>query len=1099
MIKKIYLSAMLLASTSLVFGQLGTTKNIGRSSDFAKLINDVSVSSTSDREANTTFILTAPSGKNITGNVNLKKIVADGKIKIVGNAGTDGSFNMSVSPGGDITGLYTSVKHKKAYKYYTDEATDNVIVKEVDINSVLCIDYKAAPEDPANAENTSRSAMPIPIFESKPGSLYVIYIDLDGETSTSDWNNGNTINAAARTWSTADVQTLWEVAAQDYLTWDVNVTTSRTVYNATPECRRKMCIVTSTTTAAPGSGGVAYINTFDDCSGNPCWVFNSGAKTAGETVSHEIGHTVGLRHDGVTGGATYYSGHADWAPIMGSSYTKNVGHWSIGEYTNANNQENDLNIIGTQNTFTARADDVPNTTTAAKALVIETNGNVLNTLNRGLINNRTDLDMFKFTTASSGNVNLTIAPFYKYPNLNVKARLLNSSGAAIVTADPTGTTTASMSATVTANSLAAGTYYLEIDGAGNGTPTAGYSDYSSIGDYYISGSVPLPSNNPVPQFTSNSAKVCAGTQVAYTDQTTNGATSWKWTFTGGTPATSTAQNPNVTYNVAGTYSVKLVSQNASGKDSITKANYITVTAIPANPSTTGASRCGAGIVNLSASGSGGTLNWYTASTGGTLVNTGTNYSPNLSTTTTYYVSQAAVSAPQKVGPVDNTINVGGYLTGSDVRGLLFDVLATCTLKTVKVYANTAGNRTIEVRQGVGGTILHLKTVNIPAGESRVTLDFVLQPGTQYHIKVAGTLVDLYRNTGGATYPYTIANLVSITETDYAATATGYYYYFYDWELIAPGCTSNRVAVTGTVNQGLTPGITGTTSICKGSSTTLTATGGTTYSWDTGATTAAITVSPSNTKTYTVTATSAGCSGVATVSVAVNNIPTPTITGTTTICSGGSTTLTASGGGTYVWNTGATTAVLNVSPNNTRDYTVTATSNGCSGSVVTTVTVNTTPATPTINQNGAVLTSSSATGNQWYRNGVLIPGATNQNYTVTQNGNYTVIVTSNGCPSSASAPLNYTSTGIAQTDNAYFFNIYPNPSDGNFNVAFNVNNKADYKLELRNTLGQIVYSEVLTDFTGSYSKQLNVVEYGKGIYMISLTSSENETIKKVIVY
>ncbi|MGQ0827028.1 MAG: T9SS type A sorting domain-containing protein [Bacteroidota bacterium] len=322
--------------------------------------------------------------------------------------------------------------------------------------------------------------------------------------------------------------------------------------------------------------------------------------------------------------------------------------------------------------------------------------------------------------------------------------------------------------------------------------------------------------------------------------------------------------------------------------------------------------------------------------------------------------------------------------------------------------------------------------------------------------------------------------------DYTVTAT------------SNGCSGSVVA-TVTVNTTPTPTITGNTTICSGANTTLTATGGGIYSWNTGATTAAIIVAPNNTRGYTVTATSNGCSGSVATTVNVNTTPIPAITGNTTICSGANTTLTATGGGTYSWNTGATSAAITVSPTNTQGYTVTATTNGCSGSAVTTVTVNTTPATPSITQNGAVLTSSSATENQWYRNGTLIPGATNQTYTVTQNGNYTVIVTSGGCSSTASAPLNFTSTGITQTDNAYFFNIYPNPSDGNFNVMFNTDAKADYRLELRNTLGQIIYSEVLTDFTGTYSRQLNVSEYGKGMYMISLTGVSTETLKKVIVY
>ena len=158
-----------------------------------------------------------------------------------------------------------------------------------------------------------------------------------------------------------------------------------------------------------------------------------------------------------------------------------------------------------------------------------------------------------------------------------------------------------------------------------------------------------------------------------------------------------------------------------------------------------------------------------------------------------------------------------------------------------------------------------------------------------------------------------------------------------------------------------------------------------------------------------------------------------------------------------------------------------------------------PPTPTISPNGLVLTSSSATGNQWYLNGSIINGAVSQIYTAAQIGNYTVVVSINGCTSAASAPINITTTGINQSVNDSFFTVYPNPSNGNFNVSFNVVLKATYKLELRNTLGQLVYNETLTDFNGSYSKQMDVSLFGKGIYTISLTNPANGTIKKVIVY
>ncbi len=238
-------------------------------------------------------------------------------------------------------------------------------------------------------------------------------------------------------------------------------------------------------------------------------------------------------------------------------------------------------------------------------------------------------------------------------------------------------------------------------------------------------------------------------------------------------------------------------------------------------------------------------------------------------------------------------------------------------------------------------------------------------------------------------------------------------------------------------------------------------------------------------------------------------------GSNPTCAGQSVTFMASAtnGGTapvFQWKVGGT-----YQGTNSPTYTTSALTNGqvitcdmesnlpeAAGSVVTsnalTIIVNSTPPTPNISQAGATLTSSSADGNQWYLNGVPIPGATGQNYTLDINGNYTVIVTNNGCVSAESAPLYFTSVGLSEEENPYILNIYPNPNDGSFNVSFRAHEKSTYTLALQNALGQLIFKEVMTDFIGTYSKNLNVKEFGKGIFTISLTNSKKETVKKLIV-
>lgn len=508
MIRKIYVSVMLLSCSSFATAQVKTVRNLGSSAEFVKTFNEVSLSET-------TYSLPTPTGFNLPGIVHFKSVEEDA-IQLAGSAGEKGSFSLRLDADGGVSGTYVNVPDRKALKYATD-ANGNVTVEDVAIESIVCMDYNAVPQTAyelkQQEQTTQKRTTAYPKFSSKPDSKYVIYIDLDGETSTSPfWNNGQTIYAQPlATYSDADVELIWEVAAQDYLPYDVNVTTDRAAFDAANKYQRKMCIVTKTTTAGqPGIGGIAKIGSFSDGYGDPCWVFNPGPKVTGETVSHEVGHTVDLNHDG-KGNSAYYTGHNNWAPIMGAAYSTSsvtldnpnvMAQWSAGEYSSATNtSEDDVVIIGTHNGFGFRADEYGDSYSEAGNLTVEKNGTVLGEKNQGIIGRRKDLDVLKFTIGA-GDITLTVAPYYKlpdlnkHPNLNIKLRLLNASGTELVVADPTSPTAANtfaaMAATITKTGLAAGIYYLEIDGVGNGSSAStGYTDYASIGGYNISGTLPV--------------------------------------------------------------------------------------------------------------------------------------------------------------------------------------------------------------------------------------------------------------------------------------------------------------------------------------------------------------------------------------------------------------------------------------------------------------------------------------------------------------------------------------------------------------------------------------------------------------------------------
>jgi PKD repeat protein len=101
--------------------------------------------------------------------------------------------------------------------------------------------------------------------------------------------------------------------------------------------------------------------------------------------------------------------------------------------------------------------------------------------------------------------------------------------------------------------------------------------FGEVEDYTVSFGTPQP---PVANFTATPITVIEGLTAQFTDQSTNGPSSWAWTFEGGTPATSTAQNPVVTYSMAGTYDVTLIASNAAGSDTEIKTDFITVVAVP---------------------------------------------------------------------------------------------------------------------------------------------------------------------------------------------------------------------------------------------------------------------------------------------------------------------------------------------------------------------------------------------------------------------------------------------------------------------------------------------------------------------------------------
>ena len=429
------------------------------------------------------------------------------------------------------------------------------------------LDDASAASSPATARFDV--AVPIsnpPIRHSKAGATRIIYLDFNGHNVTgTSWNSGASAPATyvctpydtdGNTGSFSpreqdSIVQIWDRIAETFRMFDVDVTTEEPAV-FTSQTARLLITKDRDANGVPNpesatASGVAYLNVFGTTNyptvSNVAFVYQR-TLTEGEIAavgSHEIGHNLGLSHDG-TSAVEYYNGHGGgetaWAPIMGNG-RRQVSQWSKGEYFDANNPQDDLAIIAAK--LTIRPDDYPGA--EASATPLTANGAEVQI--QGTLETNSDGDTFSFSSAG-GLISLQIGTI---PNdlaankfsLDIAAELRDASGALILRLDPAERTSANLTTT-----LPAGTFFLRVTPAGTGTPLAnppsGYTPYGSIGSYRITGTIPAPTTPTPPaivqepenqsQFPGNNATfsiVARGnpaTTFAWQRSTDNGAT-WR--------------------------------------------------------------------------------------------------------------------------------------------------------------------------------------------------------------------------------------------------------------------------------------------------------------------------------------------------------------------------------------------------------------------------------------------------------------------------------------------------------------------------------------------------------------------------------------------
>ncbi|HLP14085.1 MAG TPA: S8 family serine peptidase [Flavobacteriales bacterium] len=668
---------------------------------------------------------------------------------------------------------------------------------------------------------------------------------------------------------------------------------------------------------------------------------------------------------------------------------------------------------------------------------------------------------------------------------------------------------------------------------------------------------------PVADFVANVTTVTAGGYVDFTDLSVYTPTSWTWSFPGGTPASYSGVNPpNIVYNTPGTYNVQLTVSNVNGTDVELKTGYITVIAdggcgklnfpVPAGWNLvnyyTGATFAADGWINgvntyadrekaayFDASATPYTtlnnvwiafgLAWCnnTADIVPVKIYDGTSGSPTTLLGTTnltmgqimsdvagnYYTEANFIVNPVTL-PASKRFFVSVDLTNLSWTGIkdTLSIVSNSNGETVPsaiwerqsdllwYQYNTAGSWGLNA-----SLVVHPWLTSTPTNATFTNSSLTICEDNSVSFNGTGSTYEdtlLWYFPGGTP---TLSN--SLTESVMYNTPGSYLATLY---VVGGGCDLlDSMFVTVNVNAKPTISATcPTPEICSGGSATITATGGSTYSWSHGATTSVTTVFPTGTTTYTVTGYNAfGCENSATIEIEVLTPPTADATVGATLCSGspisfdgslsddatsflwsltgGSPATSTATGGTVTFTTGGTyniqLDVTNICGTDTDIIPITVNTSPTASFSFSTDTVCTT--------NGLVALSATPSGGAF--TGTAITG-TNFDPATAGAGNYTITYTftdANSCVGTASDNIVVEiCSGIEEMLNAGGIVVFPNPASTVLNIIGQTNFD---RIQMSDATGRIV---ARTQFTPTTTQTIDLNNLPNGVYNIQLISSTN---------
>ncbi len=551
------------------------------------------------------------------------------------------------------------------------------------------------------------------LLHSKPGSDKVIYLDFTGYVLSDSWWNLSSAAGGADvpngtvfapfdydgdtgTFNSDERQAIidaWSLVAEDYAAFDVDVTTEdpganaiyrNGFYDVNYGARAVISGFNNPIANSCECGGVAYVGVFDldrdEYSGitdlTPAWAWaeaGMSGKIIADIVSHEVGHNLGLSHDGLatqyngepTGDDYYYMGAGFWAPIMGAGYNRPITHWarfyrgngSGGQNLYSSNTEDDYAVMQYYG-LDLRADDSGDTRATATSIPVATP-------RTGVIEDPADIDYYSFIATGAAHTVTVTSPALT-ANLDVLLTVVSSTGTEIARSNPAiawpgGNTVNGMGATVTINTTVGSRYFVGIEGTASNPPgIADHVDYGSIGEYILDITTTTATFTTTPTPTvSGTARV--GSVLTAVPGSWSPSASFTYAWKRGATVVGTSSTYTPTSADRGSALTVTVTGSASGYTSVSKVSAATasvgygVFASSPVPTISGTARVGSVLTAVPGSWSPSATFTYAWKRGATVVGTSSTYTPTsadrgfaltltVTGSATGYTSASAVSA-----------------------------------------------------------------------------------------------------------------------------------------------------------------------------------------------------------------------------------------------------------------------------------------------------------------------------------------------------------------------------------------------------------------------------------------------------------------------